>query len=109
MRWDPDWHRSKAPSSAIQAQFVYSFRRRRTMCLHIVRVVRVIALLGTSLLLCSGQSFEPTPRLYRAKPQDVQPWAEQGSFRFIRLDGGQIERWKAERSRVRVNRDREIN
>jgi len=28
----------------------------------------------------------------------VPPWAEQGNFRFIRLDGGQIESWKAERT-----------
>jgi hypothetical protein len=25
-------------------------------------------------------------------------WAEQGNFRFVRLDGGQIESWKAERT-----------
>jgi len=37
-------------------------------------------------------------RLYRAQPEDVPPWAEQGNFRFIRLDGGQIESWKAERT-----------
>jgi hypothetical protein len=36
--------------------------------------------------------------LYRAKPEDVPPWAEQGNFRFIRLDGGQIESWKAEQT-----------
>jgi hypothetical protein len=54
--------------------------------------------LATSLLLCSAQSFEPAPRLYRAKPEDVPPWAEQGNFRFIRLDGGRIESWKAERT-----------
>jgi hypothetical protein len=36
--------------------------------------------------------------LYRAKPENVPPWAEQGNFRFIRLDGGQIESWKAERT-----------
>jgi hypothetical protein len=28
----------------------------------------------------------------------VPLWAEQGDFRFIRLDGGQIETWKAERT-----------
>ncbi|HTR22428.1 MAG TPA: hypothetical protein VMI10_00470 [Terriglobales bacterium] len=28
----------------------------------------------------------------------MQPWAEQGNFRFIRIDGGQIESWKAERT-----------
>jgi hypothetical protein len=57
-----------------------------------------IALVATSLLLCSAQSFEPPMRLYRAKPESVPPWAEQGNFRFIRLDGGRIESWKAERT-----------
>jgi len=55
-------------------------------------------LVATSLLLGSAQSFEPAPSLYRAKPEDLQPWAEQGNFRFIRLDGGRIESWKAERT-----------
>ena len=58
----------------------------------------MVGLVATSLLLCSSQSFEPGPKLYRAKPQNVPPWAEQGNFRFIRLDGGQIENWKAERT-----------
>src|SRR5271166_6344683 len=34
----------------------------------------------------------------RARPEDVPPWAQQGNFRFIRIDGGQIESWKAERT-----------
>jgi hypothetical protein len=66
-----------------------------------VQIVKSIALIGffaTSLVLCSAQSFQPAPNLYRAKPEDVPPWAEQGNFRFIRLDGGQIENWKAERT-----------
>ena len=54
--------------------------------------------MAAAYLLCSAQSFEPTPKLYRANPEDVPPWAEQGNFRFIRLDGGQIESWKAERT-----------
>ena len=53
---------------------------------------------ATFVLLCSAQSFEPATKLYRAKPEDVPPWAEQGNFRFIRLDGGRIESWKAERT-----------
>jgi hypothetical protein len=48
--------------------------------------------------VCTAQSFEPAPKLYRAKPEDVPPWAEQGNFRFIRIDGGQIESWKAEQT-----------
>jgi Glycoside-hydrolase family GH114 len=66
-----------------------------------VRVVRglgVIGLVVASFLLCPAQSFEPAPTLYRAKPEDVPPWAEQGNFRFIRIDGGQVESWKAERT-----------
>ena len=66
-----------------------------------VRMGKSIALIGfvaASLLLCSTQAFQPAPKLYRAKPEDVPPWAEQGNFRFIRLDGGQIESWKAERT-----------
>ena len=64
------------------------------------RFARNIGLIGLVIasLLCSSQSFEPAPKLYRAKPKDVPPWAEQGNFRFIRLDGGQIESWKAERT-----------
>ena len=66
-----------------------------------VRIIRNIGLIGlvaASVLLCSAQSFETAPRLYRAKPEDVPPWAEQGNFRFVRLDGGRIEEWKAERT-----------
>ena len=66
-----------------------------------VRIVKSIGLIGlvaASLLLCSAESFQPASKLYRAKPEDVPPWAEQGNFRFIRLDGGQIESWKAERT-----------
>jgi len=64
----------------------------------ILRSIGVISLIAASLLLCFAQPFEPAPKLYRAKPENVPPWAEQGNFRFIRLDGGQIESWKAERT-----------
>ncbi len=66
-----------------------------------LRIVRGIGLIGSvaaSLLLYAAQCFEPAPKLYRAKPENVPPWAEQGNFRFIRIDGGQIETWKAERT-----------
>src|SRR5258708_6042560 len=77
----------------------WSFRRERTLQrVRILRDIGLVGLVATSLLLCSSQSFEPAPRLYRAKPEDVPPWAEQGNFRFIRLDGGRIESWKAERT-----------
>ena len=58
----------------------------------------LIGFVAASLLLCSVQAFQPGPKLYRAKPEGVPPWAEQGNFRFIRIDGGQIESWKAERT-----------
>ncbi len=64
-------------------------------------MAKCIALLGfvaAFLLLCSAQPFQPSLKVYRAKPEDVPPWAQQGNFRFIRLDGGQIESWKAERT-----------
>jgi hypothetical protein len=60
--------------------------------------IGLIGLITASLLLCSARSFQPAPRLYRAKPENVPPWAEHLKFRFIRLDGGQIESWKAERT-----------
>ena len=60
--------------------------------------IALIGLVAAVLVLCSAHSFRPAPKLYRAKPEDVPPWAEQGNFRFIRLDGGQIESWKAERT-----------
>src|SRR6267154_1904166 len=66
-----------------------------------VRIVKsngLIGLVAASLLLCSAQPFQPAQKLYRAKSEDVPPWAEQGNLRFIRLDGGQIESWKAERT-----------
>ena len=60
--------------------------------------IGLIGLVVAFLLHCPAQPFQPAPKLYRAKPEDVPPWAEQGNFRFIRLDGGQIESWKAERT-----------
>ena len=63
-----------------------------------VRSIGPIVLVSWSLLVSCAQSFKSAPRLYRAKPDDVPPWAEQGNFRFVRLDGGQIESWKAERT-----------
>jgi Glycoside-hydrolase family GH114 len=60
--------------------------------------IELIGLVSAFLLLCSAQPFQPAPKLYRAQPEDVPPWTEQGNFRFIRLDGGEIESWKAERT-----------
>jgi len=64
----------------------------------IVKRVGLIGLVAVFMLICSAQTFRPAPELYRAKPGDVPPWAEQGNFRFIRMDGGQIESRKAERT-----------
>ena len=64
----------------------------------IARQIGLIGMVGAFLLLCFAQSFEPAMRLYRAKPENLPPWAEQGNFRFVRLDGGRIESWKAERT-----------
>jgi hypothetical protein len=64
----------------------------------ILKSLGVIALVVASLLLCSARAFHPAAKLYRAKPEDLQQWAEQGNFRFIRLDGGHIESWKAEQT-----------
>ncbi len=66
--------------------------------IRMVTSVGLISLFAASVLLCSTQPFQPPPKLYRAKPDDVPPWAEQGNFRFIRLDGGRIESWKAKRT-----------
>src|SRR5579864_4027953 len=59
--------------------------------------IALIGLVAASLLLCAAH-FQPATKLFRAKPEDVPPWAEQGNVRFIRLDGGQVESWKAERT-----------
>jgi hypothetical protein len=64
----------------------------------IAKSIGLIGLLAALLLLCSAQYFQPAPNLYRAKPEDVPAWAEQGNFRFVRLDGGEIESWKAKRT-----------
>ncbi|MBV8284442.1 MAG: hypothetical protein JO175_07310 [Candidatus Eremiobacteraeota bacterium] len=66
-----------------------------------VGLAKRIGLIGSvaaSALFCTAQSFQPAPQLYRATQEHVPPWAEHGNFRFIRLDGGQIESWKAERT-----------
>jgi Glycoside-hydrolase family GH114 len=73
-------------------------REEITQPVRIIRNIGLIGLVAASLLLCFAQSFEPAPKLYRAKPEEVPPWAEQGNFRFIRLDGGRMESWKAERT-----------
>ena len=80
-------------------QFLHEPLKKKTMqFFRVASGIRAIGFVTACLLLCSAQSFEPAPKLYRAKPEDVPLWAEQGNFRFIRIDGGQIESWKAERT-----------
>ena len=64
----------------------------------VAKTVGLAGVVATSLLLYSVQSFRPAPSAYHAKAEDIPSWAEQGNFRFIRIDGGQIETWKAERT-----------
>jgi hypothetical protein len=66
--------------------------------LRIARSIGLIGLVAAALLVCTAQTFQPASKLYRAKPEDVPPWAERGNFRLIRIDGGQIESCKAERT-----------
>ena len=51
-----------------------------------------------AILLFSAKTPEPKEELYWASPENLPAWAEQGNFRFIRLDGGGIESRKAERT-----------
>jgi len=75
-----------------------SLRKEASSVSKVAKGIRLIALATTFLLFCSAESFRPAPKLYRAKPEDLPPWAEQGNFRFIRIDGGRIESWKAQRT-----------
>src|SRR5215472_19211711 len=77
-----------------------SLKRRQETAkrVSIAKKIGMTGLVAASLLFCSAHSFEPPMKLYRAKPEDIPPWAEQGNFRFIRLDGGRIESWKAEQT-----------
>jgi Glycoside-hydrolase family GH114 len=85
--------------SPISAIWSLAIREKQILqCVRMVRSIGQIGLVAAFVLFCSAQVFKPEPKLYRAKPKDVPLWAEQGNFRFIRLDGGQIEAWKAERT-----------
>ena len=44
------------------------------------------------------ETLPPGTRLYRSAATSLPPWAQPGSFRFVRLDGGGIESRKAERT-----------
>jgi len=47
------------------------------------------------IFLCSSARADV---FYEAEPDNVAPWAHQGMFHFIRIDGGKIESLKAERT-----------
>ncbi len=60
--------------------------------------LRPAPLLFTALFLLAASPSSHGPGLYFAGAADVPAWAEQGNFRFIRIDGGRIETMKAERT-----------
>ena len=64
----------------------------------IAKSIHLAGAAAVFLLLCLGQSFQPAEGPYRARPENLPAWAEQGNFSFIRVDGGKIESWKAERT-----------
>jgi hypothetical protein len=57
--------------------------------------IRLAVFSIVALILVAARS---TDELYLASPSGVPAWAEQGMFRFIRIDGGRIEAMKAERT-----------
>lgn len=65
--------------------------------------MRRIKLSGVGTLLFVAAALAAFPanvneEIYAARVEDVPAWAEQGNFRFIRIDGGRIESMKAERT-----------
>jgi hypothetical protein len=98
--WIPTLPAAREKSSIIKdhEESLKPCRQETAQRVPIAKKIGLIGLVAVSLLLCSAHSFEPAMRLYRAKPEDVPPWAERGNFRFIRLDGGRIESWKAEQT-----------
>jgi len=90
--------RSRDRQQCISGCLDYLVRRNDMQRVRIVKSIGLIGLVAASLPLCFAETFQPAPKLYGARLEDVPPWAEQGNFRFIRLDGGRIESWKAERT-----------
>jgi hypothetical protein len=58
----------------------------------------VFLLAGFGALVFPAASAERDSELFWSKPSDLPAWAQPGTFRFIRLDGGGIETSKAERT-----------
>ena len=48
----------------------------------IAKSIELILVVAASLLLCTAQTFAPSPKLYRAKPEDVPPLGRAGEFSF---------------------------
>ena len=63
-----------------------------------VKILQWLIVAGSALLLISAGPAGDKSRIYFASPESVPVWAEQGNFRFIRIDGGLIESRKAERT-----------
>jgi hypothetical protein len=59
---------------------------------------RVAALFSALFLLALALPAASGEERYLARPESLPAWAEQGAFRFIRIDGGRIESMKAERT-----------
>src|SRR5579863_8706197 len=72
--------------------------RSRVVRSAIANSIRLGGVVAASILLCFGQTFPSARDSHLAGTHHLPPWAEQGNFRFIRLDGGQIESWKAQRT-----------
>jgi len=83
-----EWMGAIDPDQAID-RHKQSTRCQRDAHSAILKSIGLIGLIAASVLLCA-QAFHPAPQLYRAKPENVPLWAEQGNVLFIRLDGGQI-------------------
>jgi hypothetical protein len=63
-----------------------------------VLVASPVSLVALSPAWPGASSRPDESGLYRARPESLPEWAQRGSFRFARLDGGAIESRKAERT-----------
>ena len=92
----PSWLRNARACSPLTVGFL-SFRRKRTSSLSEWerRCTYWFGRRVPAALLCPFLAGNET---LSRQAGGRAAWAEQGNFRFIRLDGGQIESWKAERT-----------
>ncbi|HUT54190.1 MAG TPA: hypothetical protein VM658_12450 [bacterium] len=68
------------------------------MKMKVRQTLRPVSLFWSALFLLAASPAGHDRELYWATAADVPEWAEQGNFRFIRIDGGRIETMKAERT-----------